>query len=100
MSRRRRPGSPIIREALDTIAALRMDFRDIRLAYYIRAEEATNGRLLNWRGRAAKIDPQDLLTRNMTSIRAYGSEELLEWIHTHPRLTFAQYERQMHDRAE
>lgn len=94
---RGRKGSPIIREALDRLAALRDEHREIRLNYYIRAEEATNGRLLNRRGLAARIDPQEMLQMNGTYIRAYASEELLEWIAANPRLTFAQFERQMHD---
>jgi hypothetical protein len=87
--------SPNIRAALDEIKRLRDEFREIRLNYYVKAETATNGRILNRRGVRAKVDPQELLTRNMVSIRAYGSPELLEWIAENPRMTFAEYERQM-----
>jgi hypothetical protein len=87
--------SPNIRAALDEIKRLRDEFREIRLNYYVKAETATNGRILGRRGIRAKVDPQELLTRNMVSIRAYGSPELLEWIAENPRMTFAQYEEQM-----
>jgi hypothetical protein len=91
--------SPNIRAALDEIKRLRDEFREIRLNYYVKAETATNGRILGRRGIRAKVDPQELLTRNTVSIRAYGSPELLEWIAENPRMTFAQYEEQMFDRG-
>lgn len=100
MSRGRRAGSPYIREALDRISELREIHRDIRLNYYIQAETATNGRMLNRPGMAAGIDPMRMLESNGTYIRAYGSEELIEWIAAHPRLTFAQFEKQSHETEE
>lgn len=97
---RGRAGSPYIRDALERLSALRDEHRDIRLNYYIHAETATNGRMLNRRGMKAGIDPMRMLEGNGTYIRAYGSEELLEWIAAHPRLTFAKFERQSFENEE
>ena len=87
--------SPFIREALDTIAELRAEHRENVENQYRRAEEATNGALLNRRGQERGIDPYSLFTHNSTYFRAYASEELVEWFSRNPRLTFSDYERQM-----
>lgn len=87
--------SPIIREALDRIALLRTDHRDYVYSHYLKAEEETRGAMLNSRGRAAGIDTFALFTHNSTYLKAYASEELIEWIEANPRLSFEEYERQM-----
>lgn len=87
--------SPIIREALDRIALLRTDHRDYVYSHYLKAEEETRGAMLNERGRAAGIDTFALFTHNSTFLKAYASEELIEWMNENPRLSFADYERQM-----
>lgn len=85
--------SPHIRQALDRIAELRDAHRDHREWEYQQAEEATKGAMLNRRGREARVDPEAMLSHNMTYIRAYGSPELLEHLAQNPPLRFEEWER-------
>lgn len=87
--------STLIRAALDQIAALRAEHRLIIEADYADAEAATNGVMLNERGRMRGINPYALFTHNRTFFSAYASEELVEWRASHPHLSFEEYERQM-----
>lgn len=90
--------SPIIRAALDRLKEMRDEHRLVTQAAYEAAEEATNGVMLNERGQARMIDPYSLFTHNQTYFRAYASEELVEWMKLHPRVTFADYERAFDER--
>jgi len=72
----------------------RADYELVLYARYEAAADATNDRLVNARGRRAGIDPVSLFMGNERRARAYASPELIEWWETHPRLTFAAYERQ------
>jgi hypothetical protein len=76
-------------------------WRECRAAYELHlesqtlaAENSCNGNLLNRRGRAAGIDPRSLFLGPQRRAEAYPTEELLEFWRTHPRVTFAQFERQ------
>lgn len=89
--------SPLIRAALDQMKELRAAHRLTIESDYARAETATNGAMLNERGRVKGIDPWDLFTHNPTFFRAYASPELVEWREAHPHLSFAEYERMMTD---
>lgn len=89
--------SPFIRFALDRISELRQAHRAYIEADYAEAVEATNGKLLNERGREKGVDSYDLFTHNRTFFSAYASEELVEWRAAHPRMTFESYEHQMFD---
>lgn len=89
--------SPLIRAALDRMAELRQLHRDAVEADYAAAEEATNGAMLNERGRMRGIHPFHLFTHNRTFFSAYASEELVEWRANHPHMSFAEFERQMLD---
>lgn len=86
--------STIIRDAIATWRECRADFEDFRYVAYERAEAATRGRMLNRRGRRAGVDALSLFMGAETRAHAYASEELLEHWRTHPRPTFAAYERQ------
>jgi len=88
-------GSPTFAVAVATWHALRAEFENVRQAAYTRAVDATNGALLNERGRAKGIDAYELFIGNETRARAYASPELIEHWDRHPRLTFAAYERQI-----
>lgn len=90
---RGRESSPFIRAALDQISELRDTHRAYLWWYLERAEHATHGAMLNRRGKAAKISHHDLIWGNRTFVKAYASEELLEWMEKHPRMTFEQRER-------
>ena len=87
--------SPTIQQALDRLKELRDEYQALMEAEYLLVHEELNGRLLNRRGEAKGIDPWSLFRSNWTYVKAYGSEELIEWFTLNPRLTFAQYERQM-----
>lgn len=63
------------------------------------AEEATNGVLLNRKGKERNIDPLRLFTSNHAFAYCYASDELLEWWAKNPRITFPEYERQMYESA-
>ena len=89
--------SPHIRAALNRISELRAEHRLIIENDYQRAEHDTHGVMLNARGKARGIDPYSLFTHNSTYFNAYASEELKEWRATHPRVTFRDFERAMHD---
>jgi hypothetical protein len=75
-------------------------YREARDAYdsvltlaYDRAEEATNGALLNARGRAKGINPATLFLGPAVRAYAYASPELVDHWEKHPRVTFAEFER-------
>jgi hypothetical protein len=78
------------------------DWREAREAYdavllsaYARAEEATNGALLNARGRAAAgVTAISLFMGPAVRAYAYASPELVEHWEKYPRMTFADFERQ------
>jgi len=61
-------------------------------AAWLAAEEATNGYMLNRRGKEAGINERTLFTGPESRARKYASEELLEWWETHPRPTQAMFE--------
>lgn len=83
----------IISEAFDAWRECRAEYDDTLYAQYMAAEESTNGAMLNARGREKGIDPFTLFMGNETRARAYASEELIEHWETHPRITFARFER-------
>lgn len=76
---------------------MRAEFETVREVHYRAAEEATNGYLLNARGRKARIDPYSLFIGSDLRAYAYASDELIEHWEKHPRLTLAAYERQTLD---
>lgn len=84
----------LIRDGFDAWRECRAAYEETRNAQYIAAEGATNGAMLNARGRAKSIDPLSLFMGNEARALAYASEELIEHWHTHPRIPFATFERQ------
>lgn len=81
----------------DALAA----WREAREAYqlhleqqYAEASEVCRGHLLNRRGQAAGIDSASLFLGPRRRAEAYASAELLEFWQTHPRVTYAEFERQ------
>jgi len=84
----------IIRDAFADWRECRAEYDDTLYAQYEAAEEATRGALLNVRGRAKGIDPFSLFMGNERRALAYASEELIEHWASHPRVTFAAFERQ------
>lgn len=69
-------------------------YDDTLYAQYEAAEEATRGAMLNARGRARGIDAFSLFMGPEVRALAYASEELIEHWATHPRVTFAMFEKQ------
>lgn len=84
----------LIAEAFDAWREARQAYDDALVAAYVAAEEATNGRLLNDRGRRADIDALSLFMGPEIRAHAYASEELRDWWAQHPRVTFEDFERQ------
>lgn len=72
----------------------RAEYGQTLYAQYVAAEEATNGAMLNARGRQKAIDAFTLFMGPEVRALAYASEELVEHWETHPRVTFAKFERQ------
>lgn len=89
--------SPLIQAALDRMKELRQEHRLIVEHDYAQALAATNGAMLNERGRMRGIHSFDLFTHNRTFFSAYASEELVEWRAKNPHLSFVEFERMMLD---
>lgn len=83
----------IIRDAFSEWRECRAEYDDTLYAQYEAAEEATRGALLNARGRQKGIDPFSLFMGNERRALAYASEELVEHWASHPRITFAAFEK-------
>lgn len=96
---RRRPLSPILRDAFAHQKQLRNEFSLLRTQQYMDAEAATNGVLLNADGKRLGINPMHLFTHNRAFAHRYASEELLEWWLDHPRMTYPDFERQSYEPA-
>jgi hypothetical protein len=56
---------------------------------WLEAEAATNGNMVNQRGRAKGITDRELMTASESTVRRYGSEELLNYFSEHNRPTAA-----------
>ncbi len=84
----------IISDAFYAWRECRAEYDSVLYAQYEAAEAATNGAMLNARGRQKGVDPFSLFMGNETRALAYASEELVEHWAAHPRITFAKFERQ------
>lgn len=84
----------IISEAFNAWRECRAEYDDTLYAQFVAAEEATRGAMLNARGREKGVDPFSLFMGNERRALAYASEELVEHWETHPRVTFAKFEKQ------
>lgn len=60
------------------------EYRDYLETEWVAAEAATNGQMVNRRGRARDIDPRSLWTANERTRKAYASEELRRYWDNHP----------------
>lgn len=90
----------IIRDAFADWRECRAEYDETLYAQFEAAEEATWGALLNARGRARGIDPFSLFMGPEVRALAYASEELVEHWAAHPRITFAQFEKQWQAQRE
>lgn len=90
----------IISEAFNAWRECRAEYDDTLYAQYEAAEEATRGAMLNARGRQKGVDPFSLFMGNETRALAYASEELVEHWDSHPRITFAKFEKQWQAQRE
>ncbi|MCT2087345.1 hypothetical protein M3D75_14575 [Microbacterium enclense] len=84
----------VVSEAFAVWRECREAFDEVLHAAYTRAEIATNGALLNDRGRRAEVDAVSLFMGPQVRAHAYASPELLEHWEEHPRVTYAEFERQ------
>jgi hypothetical protein len=80
--------------AIEAWRNTRAEFEIVREAAYVKALDATNGKLLNRRGEKAGIDTYSLFIGPAIRAYAYASEELIEHWSTVPRITYAEFERQ------
>lgn len=90
----------IISEAFNAWRECRAEYDDTLYAQYEAAEEATNGAMLNARGRHKGVDPFSLFMGTERRALAYASEELVEHWQSHPRVTFAKFEKQWQAQRE
>jgi sirohydrochlorin ferrochelatase len=90
----------IVSETFNAWRECRAEYDDTLHAQFNAAEEATNGAMLNARGREKRIEPFTLFMGNETRARAYAFEELIEHWETHPRITFAKFERKWQQQRE
>lgn len=90
----------IIRDAFTAWRECRADYDNTLYAQYDAAEEATNGAMLNARGREKGVDPFTLFMGNERRALAYASEELVEHWQSHPRVTFSKFEKQWQAQRE
>lgn len=63
-------------------------------AQYAAADNACRGVLLNKRGVALGVASESLFLGPRGRAEAYASDELRDYWHEHPRITYAQFERQ------
>jgi hypothetical protein len=84
----------LIAEAFADWRICRAEYDQVLYSQYQRAEDATNGRLVNAEGRARGIDPLSLFMGTNARAMRWASEELIEHWRSHPRTTFASFERQ------
>jgi predicted lipoprotein len=86
-------GSIIIGAGVDQWRQCRTAFEDHLESLYAQATEATNGVMLNKRGKAAGVSSYSLMFGPAVRVTAYASEELIEFFAHHNRITYAQFER-------
>lgn len=89
--------SPFVKDAMSRVQRLRVKYADAMWAQYTEAETELNGKLLNRRGQAQKVDAVRLFSGPQGYAMAYASEELMEWWRTHPRMSFEDFERQAYE---
>lgn len=69
----------------------RQAYRDEVYRWYIAAEDATRGHMLNPAGRSAGIDPHSLFVGPAARARKWASDELKAWWDANGRVTFDQF---------
>lgn len=85
--------SAIFERAARDWAAMRSEYGDYLEAHIAAAYDATNGVLLNARGRAAGVTEERLFLAGGAYAAAYASPELREFWTTTPRMTVRDFER-------
>ncbi|CAH0253715.1 hypothetical protein [Microbacterium sp. Bi128] len=84
--------SALVRAGFADYRAARDAYDSVLTLAYDRAEAATNGALLNARGKAKGVDPATLFLGPAVRAYAYASPELVEHWEQHPRVTFTEFE--------
>lgn len=92
--------SPIFQRAAAEWAAMRSEYGDYLEAHIAAAYDATNGVLLNARGRAAGITEERLFLGGGSFAATYASPELREFWATRPRMTITEFERAWAERLD
>lgn len=86
--------SAIISQAFAHWRQVREDYELLKESAYQRADQATGGNLLNAEAKRRGIDSWSLFQGPQSRADRWASEELRDHWRTHPRVTFAQYERE------
>lgn len=88
------PNSPLVALALELQADCAAEYEEYIYSYEESAEEACRGKLMNARGIEKGIRTVELLSGvGHPAIRkAYGSEELLEYVAEYPLMSLKDYE--------
>lgn len=92
--------SSIIAAAFEHWRSIRADYELVKESAFRRAEAATNGALLTAEAQARGIDAWSLFQGPEARAMKWASEELRDHWQSHPRVTFAQYEREQSYRME
>lgn len=92
--------SSIIAQAFERWRNVRADYELVKESAFRCAEAATSGALLNAEARARGIDAWSLFQGPEARAQRWASEELRDHWRTHPRVTFAQYEKEQSYRQE
>lgn len=93
---RRAVRSTIFARALDQYREARYAYDDYLESQYARANDDTNGVLLNQRGRNQGVSSFSLFSGNRVRMEAYASEELKDWFRKNGRITYTEWEAQYH----
>lgn len=86
--------SPIFAKAAEEWARMRLAYGDYLEAHMAAAVEATNGCMLNPKGKAKRVTQEQLFTAGPNVAAAYASEELADFWRNHPRMTLSAFEAQ------
>lgn len=87
-------GVSVITEGFDLWRQCRAEFEGELWRRYALAEHDTHGALLNQLGRERNVDPASLFMGPARRAYLYASEELVDHWTRHPRMPYAEFERQ------
>lgn len=84
--------SPWFAMAIEQRRIARAEFQDFLENHLRAADDELSGYLLNQRGTDAGIEAMTLFYGPAVRVKAYASEELVNWFQENGRMTFQEYE--------